>query len=304
MDIRQLKRFVTVAELGSFNKAASLLAVSQPSLTRSIQMLEEALDAQLFERGARGIVLTDVGEELLPHARVILSERDRAVAAIQSLHDQRHARVAIGSEATFSTRRLPLALTHLAASHPAIQASVKEGNLHEMLGELREGALSLVVGSRAPYLDMTDIDFEELWLERASIMMRADHPLLAGDPPTLSQLTTARWIVSDNAVTMEGWSQMFLRNNLPVPAVGLRTSSLQLSKGCLLHGDFVSLGDHTSYLDEIRAGRIVRLDFNQPSYRRPAGLFRRRGSKLSANERAFCAALRASADIDGQAGDE
>lgn len=293
MDIRQLTRFVTVAELGSFNKAADLLAVSQPSLTRSIQMLEEALDAQLFERSARGIVLTEMGEELLPHARVILNERDRAVAAIHGLRGRRHEHIAIGTESVFATRRLPMAIASMAVSHPQVQVSVVEGNLNRMLGALREGALSLVLGSRAPYLDMSDIDFEDLWLEGASVMMRADHPLLRGEPPGWQELATARWIVSDNAVTMEGWSQMFSRSGISAPVPALRTSSLQLTKGCLLHGDFVSLGDLTSYVDEVDAGKIVVLDYGQQRYRRPAGLFRRAGSKLSASEKAFREALRA-----------
>ena len=111
MDIRQLRRSVSVAELGSLNKAAEYLAVSQPSLTRSIQMMEETLDVQLFDRTARGIVLTRMGEELLPHARAILNERDRAIMAIQNLRGRGGETLSIGTEAAFATRRLPMALT-------------------------------------------------------------------------------------------------------------------------------------------------------------------------------------------------
>lgn len=296
MDIRQLKRFIAVAELGSFNKAAELLAISQPSLSRSIQMLEESLSTFLFERGARGIVLTQVGSELLPHARVILNERERAIAAIQSLHNQQYARIAIGAEPSFSMQRLPSALTKMASTHPDVQIIVKDGNLNEMLNDLREGALSFVLGSRAPYLDMTDIDFEELWQENASILMRAGHLLLQDGQPNWNDLAVARWIVADHPATIEGWSKMFLSRNLPVPTVSIRTSSVQLVKGCLLQNDYVSLGDHTTYRWEIETGQLVLLDFDQPSYQRPAGIFRRCGVKLSSNERALWDALRSTKD--------
>lgn len=296
MDIRQLKRFIAVAELGSFSKAADLLAISQPSLSRSIQMLEESLSTFLFERGARGIVLTPVGNELLPHARAILNERDRAVAAIQSLHNRQYARIAIGAEPSFSMQRLPTALAEMAASHPDVQIIVKDGNLNEMLNDLREGALSFVLGSRAPYADTTDVDFEELWQENASVLMRADHPLSQTDQPSWNDLAAARWIVADHPATIEGWSKMFLNQDLPVPTISIRTSSVQLVKGCLLQDDYVSLGDHSTYRQEIASGQLISLDFGQPRYQRPAGIFRRCGVKLSANERALWAALRSTKD--------
>lgn len=296
MDIRQLRRFVSVAELGSLNKAAEYLAVSQPSLTRSIQMMEETLDVQLFDRTARGIVLTRMGEELLPHARAILNERDRAIMAIQNLRGRGGETLSIGTEAAFATRRLPMALTEMARVSPEVRFVVQEGGLNQLLNQVREGSLTFVLGSRAPFLDMEGIEFEQLSTERASVLMRKDHPLLEHGPPTLETLAQGRWIVSDNAAVIEGWSQMFQRFDLPVPTIALRTSSLQLTKSCLLYGDYVSLGDHTTYHEEFVSGRILRFDLADPGYQRPAGLFRRADRRLSPAEKTFCRVLRAEAD--------
>jgi DNA-binding transcriptional LysR family regulator len=291
LDFRQLRRFVTVAELGSFNRAAEVLAVSQPSLTRSIQLLEDSLDAKLFERGARGVVLTGIGEQLLPHARIILSERERALAVISASRGRSGGTVTIGADASFSMRQLPLALAHMAARHPHTQIVVKEENFAEMLDSVREGRLNLALGLRASYLPMTDLIFEQLKIESGSVMLRAGHPLMLGGVPQLADLVDADWIVADQPLIVEGWSQMFLDEGLPVPQIALRTSSLQVTKGCILSGDFVSLGNHTSYGDEIDAGLVRSLDLGHPRYERPAGLFRRAGGKLSTAERAFIAIL-------------
>lgn len=293
MDIRQIMRFVTVAELGSFNRAAQLLAVSQPSLTRSIQLLEQELDARLFERGARGAELTTFGEELLPRARMILIERDRAIAAIGALRGLGGGeRVAIGTDAIFATSRLPDALAELARRDNEACFRVIEGGVAELLPALREGRLSMVLGSRGSYLDIGDLVFEALVEEGASMLLRRDHPVLAGGKPSLSDLVGARWIVPDQDNLVQGWSDMFIRQGLPVPPIALQTSSLQVVRRALLAGDFVSLGDHTTHAEAIAAGELVCLDIERPGYARPAGLFRRRGSKLSARERALISLLR------------
>lgn len=294
MDIRQIRRFVTVADLGSFNRAAQILAVSQPSLTRSVQMLEAELDARLFERGAHGAQLTAMGEELLPRARVILIERDRAMAALAALRGGGGAeRIAIGTDAAFATQRLPRALARMAADDPGACFHVVEGGAAGLLQALREGRLSLVLGTRAPWLDLAGVQFESLVEERASVMLRAGHPLLAQGSPDLAALSRACWIVPDQDSLVEGWSQMFIRHGLPVPPITLRTSSLTVIRHTLLAGDFVCLGDHSTYADALEDGALVALDAVNPAYTRPAGLFRRADTRLSARERALAALLRA-----------
>jgi len=65
---RQLKSLIHVAELGSLSKAADRLNIAQPALSRQIRLLEEELGVFLFERHGRGMVITEVGHEVLDHA--------------------------------------------------------------------------------------------------------------------------------------------------------------------------------------------------------------------------------------------
>lgn len=294
MDMRQLQRFVAVVDNGSFNRASEALAVSQPSLTRSIQLLEGTLEAPLFERGPRGIVLTPGGEELLPRARLILAERDRALAALRSLTGKRAQALSIGSDASFSMQRLPVALARLAITHPMVHVTVKEGPLSEMLDLLREGAVTLVCGARGPLLDLGELEFRPLATERAGVILRADHPQARARRIRLQDLMTDRWIVPDHPALEEGWRTIFREADLPAPPVALRTSSLHVVKGCLLSGPFVSLGDPSSFAEEISAGRLVCLDTGALRYERPVGVFRRPGIKPSETERALSRLLQSS----------
>jgi LysR family nitrogen assimilation transcriptional regulator len=88
MDLKQLETFVQVAELGSFSRAASVLRVAQPALSRQVRALEVDLRQTLFDRNGRGVTLTEAGKRLLAHARGILQQVQRAR---QDLEDERGA---------------------------------------------------------------------------------------------------------------------------------------------------------------------------------------------------------------------
>lgn len=70
--LRHIQYFVTIAEENQFGHAARRLGISQPPLSRGLQRLESELGLRLFERGPRGVSLTDAGTALLPHARRLL----------------------------------------------------------------------------------------------------------------------------------------------------------------------------------------------------------------------------------------
>lgn len=78
-----IRSFVVLAEEGAFVRAAPRLFVTQPPLSRRIQALEAELGATLFERGARGVELTEAGRAFLPHARRILAAHAEAKRAVR-----------------------------------------------------------------------------------------------------------------------------------------------------------------------------------------------------------------------------
>ncbi|GKN90716.1 hypothetical protein NUKP88_41130 [Klebsiella variicola] len=84
-ELSGMKAFVTVAELGSFSKAAEVLNLTQPALTRKIKKIESNLNTALFVRTTRKIQLTQAGAMLLPKAKSLIASLDAAIFDVSSL---------------------------------------------------------------------------------------------------------------------------------------------------------------------------------------------------------------------------
>ena len=77
MTIQQLRYAIMISEAGSLNKAAELLYMSQPSLTSAVQEMEKELGIAIFNRGGKGMTLTNDGAEFIQHARLVVAQYDR-----------------------------------------------------------------------------------------------------------------------------------------------------------------------------------------------------------------------------------
>jgi DNA-binding transcriptional LysR family regulator len=88
MELKQIRHFVVVAELGSIASAARKLHIAQPALSRQISILEQECKVTLFDRLPRGVALTKAGEVMLEHARKIISATDAMVREVARARDE------------------------------------------------------------------------------------------------------------------------------------------------------------------------------------------------------------------------
>lgn len=96
MNLKQLEYFVAVAELGSFSKAAVILNIAQPALSRQVRLLETDLHVTLLMRNGRGVVLTEAGKRLFDHSVGILQLVSRVREDIEASRDVPSGRIVVG----------------------------------------------------------------------------------------------------------------------------------------------------------------------------------------------------------------
>ena len=120
-DIRQLNAFLAVVQHGSLGRAAQRLNITQPALSRTIRRLEEQIGAPLFERYATGMMLTNFGQALLPHATLLQREAEQAAEEINALRGLSRGTIRVGAVASAVSLVLPVAIGRVLAD-PSAQA--------------------------------------------------------------------------------------------------------------------------------------------------------------------------------------
>jgi len=145
MDLKQLEYYVHVAELGSFTRAANVLNVAQPALSRQIRLLEVELRQNLLVRNGRGVTTTEAGKLLLEHGRGILHQVARTVEELGRVKGSLSGRVAIGLPPSMA-RAMTLTLTReFRRRLPYATLSITEGLSHSMQENLQNGRLDIAL---------------------------------------------------------------------------------------------------------------------------------------------------------------
>jgi LysR family nitrogen assimilation transcriptional regulator len=127
MNLKQLEYFVHVAELGSFSKAAVMLDIAQPALSRQVRGLETELRQQLFLRNGRGVALTEAGKRLFDHSVAIMQLVSHAREDLGANRDAPVGRVTIGLPPSIGRQlTLPL-IDRFKRELPTARLAVVEG---------------------------------------------------------------------------------------------------------------------------------------------------------------------------------
>ncbi|NJN86397.1 MAG: LysR family transcriptional regulator [Leptolyngbyaceae cyanobacterium SL_7_1] len=166
MELRQLKYFIAVAEELHFGRAAELLHLSQPALSKQIQALEDSLDVQLFERTKHWVRLTIAGQTLLETARRILREVDAGIQVVKQVAAGETGRLKIGfTEATLFSLA-PRIIRIYREQYPQVELSLTSSGTEAQVEALRTHQIDLgfvYLPIREPSLSICPL-FEEVYV--------------------------------------------------------------------------------------------------------------------------------------------
>lgn len=196
MELRQLRVFVTIAEEGSFTRAADRLHVVQSAISASLRTLEQELGVTLLERGPVG--LTDAGRALMGPARDALAAAERGVEAIDEVRGGLRGTVTLGvmQGRGFGAEggpRAPQLLKAFAAEHPAVKVVLRHvGGSVAMAEEVRSGRLDLAILG-LPDGDWPGLSLTALAREPLVLLCHEEHPLAGAADVALAELVAERF---------------------------------------------------------------------------------------------------------------
>ena len=183
---RELEYFLAICESRNLARAAEVLGVSQPALTRSLQRLEAHVGAQLFIRAPRGVELTPIGIAMrarVNKARITLSDAEREVAQLAA---GKIGRVRVGAGHVVARIVSQSLLPRFITERPAAQVQFHVGFNAEIFGLLEAGALDFAVCGLLE--TPPDLQFRELLTTDLVVIVRTGHPLTRLKRPTIKDL--------------------------------------------------------------------------------------------------------------------
>jgi DNA-binding transcriptional LysR family regulator len=280
INLPELKAFVAVVRSGTFTAASSHLNITQPALSRRIQLIEQALGTPLFERFPSGPRLTEAGRELLPHAEAVLTALDEGVEAVGSMVRGDRGRVAFAALGALCNSAVVEALRRFRDGAPAADLSL---SFH---ASTSEEVSDLVLQGQAMwglrFRSDPRLHCEVIGHETMIIVCSPENPLADARSVTSTRLAEENWIGFPLGVghsSPEFWSRL---SNYGLEGDRVMLIDSTAAQKRLIEANFgVGLLPQGSVAEELRGGQLRLVNVSDMRSSVPVVLVRRRAAYIN-----------------------
>ena len=294
MELDHVEAFVAIVRRGGFTRAAGALHLSQPAVSRRLDLLEREVGRPLFERGRGGARLTEAGRAFLPHAEALLASVHDGLEAVRALERTDAGTVTVALVGTLASTALTGRLRRFRRRHPNVRLVLHTALSREVSALVRRGEATL--GLR--YFADPDPELVSLPLhrERLVVVCAPGHRLTTTRRPTARLLDGQTWVAfpSRTGGSGDGYAQM-LSERLAALGLGvgelIPIDSLTAQKRLVEAGFGLGLMPASSVQEELRLGTLRALDIPAMHLSVPVVLVHRRRAFLSGAARAVIALL-------------
>lgn len=225
MELRDIEYFTVVAEHGHIGRAADVLRLSQPAVSKSLRRLEDALQVKLFRRTHRGLELTAEGSALLVRTRELRLSLQNVAREIAEVGEGRVAHLRIGVGPSVPGELVAAAFAGLLKNAPRTTMQVIISDADELVPALRKGDLDLIVNlthAQAP----EGLSYVPLYDEEFVVCASARHKLAGKERVSLAELSEERWASSGAVLpVLQRLRQIFEGEGLSMPRVAFESRS-------------------------------------------------------------------------------
>jgi len=241
MRLEQIQAFLTVADTGSFQQAAKRCDVTQSTISRQIQTLENILGMPLLHRTSQ-VKLTIAGERFLPRARKICQEWRVATHELADLLDGKQPELCVAAIHSVCAYRLPPVLQQFCAEYPEVQLRVTSLGSDRALKVLKDGLVDIAIVMNNRFLTASsEMSVDLLYTEPVQVLMSVDHPLASAIAVPWSKLVHYPQVVFKDGYGMQRLVQeQFQREGVTLNAA-LELNTLDAFRGVVRQGELMAL---------------------------------------------------------------
>lgn len=284
MELSEIEAFITISRAGGFTRAAELLHLSQPAVSRRIELLERELEAPLFERLPAGIRLSEAGQAFLPYARQVLAAVEDGKAAVRALAEEEQGTITLALVGTLASTQLTTRLQTFRETYPRVQLRLCTARSDEVSTLVQQGdahlGLRYFADPRPEIHSMPVID------EPLLVICAAHSRFVAPEPTGPADLPGVPWVTFPLSAGSSGepfarlLAQQLLRSGLD-SAERIVIDSLTAQKR-LIEADFgIGLLPASSVEEELRLGTVRVLNIAALQTSVPVMVIHRRRAYLS-----------------------
>jgi DNA-binding transcriptional LysR family regulator len=285
VDFGQIEAFVQVATHNSFSRAAEVLQLTQPSITARIQALERELGEELFERGGRGVKVTDAGRIFLPYAERILQMVQEARDAVEEVRHVQLGSLRLGAAITISTYVLPGILHRFCREFPGVDVVIRTGRSEQVMNMLQTDEVQVAI---ARAFTAPEVEQVHLYDDEIGLVCYPEHRFAGTGRATIAEVAREPIVLFDRGSSYYGMIHDLFRKAAVIPNVAMELDSLEATKRMVEEGLGIALVPLVTVERELQEGSLVRVDLSDVApIRRPISLMLRKNRKRSRTVQAF-----------------
>ncbi len=295
VSMQQLDALVHLVEERSFSRAARRMYLSQPSLTKHIRNLEDALGAKVVNRASRAFTLTPEGRVVYDYARRILKLREEAVDRVMRVRAAEEGDIRIAASTIPATYILPYALGEFRTKYPGIRAAVRAADSSDVIeAVLANGAEIGFIGKEPAGAKLAA---EPLWRDRMVLAVPASHPWAKRKSIRLRELEKEPFVIRERGSgTRETFERCLAeagKTDLSRFSVAAEMGSSEAVKEAVIAGVGVSVISIYAIRREVAAGVLAAIAIEGCPVERFFHVIHRRHFDLMAHHRIFLDFIRA-----------
>ena len=257
--LQQLESLISLVETGSFTKAAAIVFLTQSSLTKQMQNMEEAAGTRLINRGSAGISLTPEGQVLYDYAKRVTRLREEAKDRVEQLKNQDSGHIYVAASTTPATYILPQLLKHLQQAQLDIRLHIQMHDSDEVLQMILNNQAE--IGFMGKEASNKKIVMERLVKDRLVLVVPSHHPLAVQKSVTMDELSREPFITREYGSGTRAIFEVILQQNfgdrLAKFNVVCEMGSTEAVKEAILAGLGVSILSAFAVKRELEQGLLV-----------------------------------------------
>lgn len=287
--VKQLEAFLVIEATRNLTEAANRLHVSQPALSRTLQLMEETVQVRLFERNTRSMALTAAGAAMLPIAKRLVGEFRESFGRFGEFLGGQSGQVVVAGLPSIVVAMMPRATQQLANASPGVEVKVLALVEQEVLAAVRSGSVDFGLATQP--VTSSGFVFEQLDTDEYVLVCRKDDPL--------ARHKSVPWTAIEHRcfVAMGPSSSVRPLTDRTFVEIGISVDVRYESNSISLMGPLVAAGLGVSVLPRLAlaltdCSELVVVRLGSPHVTRPVGLLQRAGTPLSPVAERLLTALR------------